>query len=1783
MESSKEFLSSKTVITSGAALLALLVVCVAFILEPHASKAAVPPPDAPSAPALQQYACDPFETYTVTTWPTEAQWIPVSCEGVGDPHGEHGVGNGALDLVCSDPNAISAYYYFDEDFLYLRERVESDPSKGSGEGDEFGQFAWVVLLTPPYGPTYTPTAPTPIGSPTDYYYYLVNVNGLDDTIEIWKNNPIEAGIFEFRDASEDLKWCQDAGPVYAGPGGGYTNGLARYYDGTVNDGCLPKNGKADPDYFIEWAIPVSELITATDDPDPDAPQINSSGDLGLTCYFFATSAEQNNYNKDYLDCETCGPNAELAISKIVEPTTIVEVETTPLTYTIAVTNLSPYVARGVRITDTTIAAWPDWISCDPVTPTVTVADPTSGSFNTSVLSPWQDLEVLIDPLVSGDTVSITLSCTANGSQTAGEIFTNTSCASATNAVQEVCDDATVPVEAQPGALEVTKVVDWNGVTPDTTKTFEICIQGPSYPTAPGDCQTIGYLGGTLVWTDLIPGGYTVTETDPGPEWQVTITGTPATVVLGETASASVENVITPGTLEVVKELDPTHDPGLFNLLIDGTEVVTDVGHLGSTGPQNVISGTHTASETGGTGTTLTDYDTTYLCTVNGVAGPSGEGTSFSVDVAGGDTAVCTFTNTQQLGTIIVEKQTIPDGLPDTFTFSGDAAGTISDGQQIVVPSLTTGIYTSTEADSGLAFALTSIVCDDTDSTGDVGTRMATFNLQASETVTCVFTNSLQLPGTKMGVKFEDVNGNGAWDDGTDQPYDGWLIYLLDAAGAVAASTTTDPTGAYTFTVTPGQTYTICEELQTDWTQTYPTLAVDGATTCPGPYAPIGYAITLDPGQVDLDNDFGNYQYATKAGYKFYDSNGNGVWDVAEDELPLQGWEIHLDGTDGMGNAFNLAYTTDGTGYYEFNVPPGDYTVSEACPAGWYQSLPAPTGGVCGTGVYNITLISGQEDLDNDFGNYSETSKAGVKFHDLNANGVLDSGEPGFEGWEIDLYTNIGAQPTFVISTTTDATGAYTFSVTAGVPYLVCEVLQADWYQSHPDTGATCPNGTVGYDFTLQPGQVDLDNNFGNFQYATKAGYKFEDINANGVLDAGEPGLEGWEIHLDGTDGMGNAVNLTDLTDVNGYYQFIVPPGTYTVTEVCPDATWYQSLPAPTNGCGTGVYNIMLTSGQEEVYNDFGNYQYATKSGRKFYDSNRNGVYDVAEGELPLQGWEIHLDGTDGTGNAVNLTANTDEGGLYQFIVPPGTYTVTEVCPDATWFQTLPTPTDGCGTGVYNIALTSGQEEVLNDFGNYAQTTKAGVKFHDLNANGVNDGEPGLSGWTIYIDYNNSTTLDAGEPSATTGVDGTYTITGIDSGTWYVREVPQAGWICSYPNAGAGDADPVTGAVTSTACYHLVEFQPGGELTDNDFGNWTAATKSGTNFHDLNANGVNDGEPGLSGWTIYVDYNNSTTLDAGEPSATTGVDGTYTITGIDPGTWIVRAVLQNDWFCSSPDPCYYTEPFTSDEDVTGNDFGNYQYATKAGYKFRDDNANGVLDAGEPGLEGWEIDLYTNAVGAQPTFVISTTTDATGAYTFSVTAGVPYLVCEVLQADWYQSHPDTGATCPNGTVGYDFTLQPGQVDLDNNFGNFQNVDVTACKLEDVDGNPDTDADRVPVADWPVALTIDGVIVDEQLTLEDGCYTWTDLSPGSVYDVHEDLLPGWLAWTPTDWVFPSSQSGDSFSYTFTNSRLPTLEVVKELDPTDDPGLFNLLIDGTEVVTDVGHLGTTGRQIVISGTHIV
>jgi hypothetical protein len=83
-----------------------------------------------------------------------------------------------------------------------------------------------------------------------------------------------------------------------------------------------------------------------------------------------------------------------------------------------------------------------------------------------------------------------------------------------------------------------------------------------------------------------------------------------------------------------------------------------------------------------------------------------------------------------------------------FNFSSDDAPQCNQGLTPPIDSsydcfVVAGTYDVTETDPSPNAWLTSLSCDDSDSTGDVPTRTATIVAAAGEHVTCTFTNTLQ--------------------------------------------------------------------------------------------------------------------------------------------------------------------------------------------------------------------------------------------------------------------------------------------------------------------------------------------------------------------------------------------------------------------------------------------------------------------------------------------------------------------------------------------------------------------------------------------------------------------------------------------------------------------------------------------------------------------------------------------------------------------------------------------------------------------------------------------------------------------------------------------------------------------------------------------------------------------------------------------------------------------------------------------------------------------------------
>ncbi len=517
-----------------------------------------------------------------------------------------------------------------------------------------------------------------------------------------------------------------------------------------------------------------------------------------------------------------------------------------------------------------------------------------------------------------------------------------------------------------------------------------------------------------------------------------------------------------------------------------------------------------------------------------------------------------------------------------------------------------------------------------------------------------------------------------------------------------------------------------------------------------------------------------------SGVKFLDANGNGTHE--SDEVGLAGVEIRvvnesgvlLSGLTGPDGSFRICGLTDS----------GAFKVSEKVPFGYTQTGPVDrdiSRHVFARGGDFIIEVC-QEDLGGlDFGNkLIPNAIGGVKFEDLNANGARDPGEPGLAGVTI-LLTPAGGGT--ARTTVTDASGNFLFTDVAPGSYVLNEVVPAGFTQTMP--------ATDGIPVTLASGGSSINNVFGNFHgilTGAISGVKFNDVNGNGVLDAGEGGLADVTITLSG----GAITPRTLVTAADGSFSFTaVPFGTYTLAETVPAGFQQTAPPAP------GTISATLDFGHQTVTGLlFGNRAQAAApasiSGTKFNDGNGNGIRD--SGEAGQSGVTIQLKPSSGP----TLTATTDASGAFTFTgLAAGTYVLSEVVP-AGFVQTAPP-----APGTISVTLTAGQNATGFLFGNHQAApvgtgSISGLKILDLNVNGVFDGiDRPLEGIVFVL-----TDASGVVRQTTSAADGTFSFTNLPAGTYVLSEILPANFFQTFP--GKPDS-PGTYTITLTPGQNATGF------------------------------------------------------------------------------------------------------------------------------------------------------------------------------------------------------------------------------------------------------------------------------------------------------------------------------------------------------------------------------------------
>ncbi|MBI5142647.1 MAG: hypothetical protein HZA20_10755 [Nitrospirae bacterium] len=531
--------------------------------------------------------------------------------------------------------------------------------------------------------------------------------------------------------------------------------------------------------------------------------------------------------------------------------------------------------------------------------------------------------------------------------------------------------------------------------------------------------------------------------------------------------------------------------------------------------------------------------------------------------------------------------------------------------------------------------------------------------------------------------WHDINNNGVQDAG-EPGIEGVTVDLLDPAGFVMDTVTTDANGTYEFYgLTAGDYFVDVDEntLPPGLTPTTP-LVGDAALDSNGPVDGGAAPITLlTDSDVDQTIDFGYISSCTgRVGdFVWHDINRNGIQDNGEPGI--SGVNVVL--TDGIGNTAITATAADGS-YAFTGLCSGNYFIDvdeTTLPPGFSPTTPFAGGntgldsnGPINGGAASVSLPdNATADLSADFGYVSPcTGMIGdFVWHDINRNGIQDAGEPGMSGVNIVLTDGFGNSSVAI----TAADGSYAFTGICSGSYAIDvdeSTLPPGFTATTPFTGdaaldsnGPANGGAVSIVMTTDA-TVDQTIDFGYLSPCTGmiGDLVWDDANRDGIQDASEPGMSGVRVILKNSQGVqtGEAI-----TDVLGFYEFTglcagnyfvdvdentIPPG---MVPTAANQGGNNALDSDEPADGTPIPVALGSDATNNLDMDFGfNKPCAGMIGDLVWDdANRDGIQNA--GEPGLAGITVALSN--------GMTVITDASGHYDFRgLCAGTYTVSVSAP-----------------------------------------------------------------------------------------------------------------------------------------------------------------------------------------------------------------------------------------------------------------------------------------------------------------------------------------------------------------------------------------------------------------------------------------------------------------------------------------------------------------------------------------
>ena len=247
------------------------------------------------------------------------------------------------------------------------------------------------------------------------------------------------------------------------------------------------------------------------------------------------------------------------------------------------------------------------------------------------------------------------------------------------------------------------------------------------------------------------------------------------------------------------------------------------------------------------------------------------------------------------------------------------------------------------------------------------------------------------------------------------------------------------------------------------------------------------------------------------GMVFHDADSDG--DMDANETGIYNVEITLVGQ-------NKSVRTDNFGRYFFPLTGGDFSIQEVDPPGYNSTTP---------NLVSVSVTPGQTKIVN-FGDRSTHAVGvimGTVFEDIDKDGLMSPMENPIPNVLISLDN--GSQ------IKTNPQGEYSFIAQEGA-YTVVETDPIGYSSTTPNAASAsiaAENDTVVVNF----------GDFGGEIFGTLEGHIFEDINEDGIMNAGESGIPNATLRMSSGD--------STMSNSSGYYSFNLAPGVYSITEADP--------------------------------------------------------------------------------------------------------------------------------------------------------------------------------------------------------------------------------------------------------------------------------------------------------------------------------------------------------------------------------------------------------------------------------------------------------------------------------------------------------------------------------------------------------------------------------------------------------------------------------------------------------